>query len=205
MLCNDNILEICELLNDKDKISLLSITRNVHKLKKEAIYTGEYLLQKIGELWYFKRFRHLIIDRSNNNCVSIIISKHVKQLTFVGKTEHHRANRGMILTGSMDGFIHLKRLPLLENVSIITFLEVHEFLDSNMCGLSFSASIPMDDELIDYCSQRNISVNVEFSFQNAKTAGIEHVTIAVYQKNKSISMVKCISEDDRMNHFSIHV
>jgi len=58
---NDIIFEICNHINDKDKIMFLSVCKHCHMLKNNLLYYNVVLIDNISRLWYFNRFTEIII------------------------------------------------------------------------------------------------------------------------------------------------
>src|SRR5579872_4905944 len=58
---NDIIITIANFLNDYHKILLLSLSKDLHKLKDKICYNDKINLAKIQLLWYYDRFINIRI------------------------------------------------------------------------------------------------------------------------------------------------
>lgn len=60
--CQDIIQEIISWLDDTDKVSFLSITKNFHQLKGLVKFTEEIEYVDIQHLWYRQQFTNIVVE-----------------------------------------------------------------------------------------------------------------------------------------------
>lgn len=77
VLIEDILLIITVYLNNEEKINFLSSSRDLHNLKNKIYYEDIINVKNIYELWYFDRFKNIIIDN-----LEYKLPKSLNQLTF---------------------------------------------------------------------------------------------------------------------------
>lgn len=77
---NDIIIYICNYLNDKDKISFLSINRHMNLIKNKVFYHEMVCINKIQGLWYINQIKNVVIKENVN--LSKYIIPNITNLTF---------------------------------------------------------------------------------------------------------------------------
>jgi len=58
------VLYICNFIDDKTKVPLLSITTRTHRSKKKIFYDEQILITLIKHLWYFDRFINVVVSKT---------------------------------------------------------------------------------------------------------------------------------------------
>lgn len=135
-LVDSVIVEICEHLDDHDKLNYLSTNTYYDKIKNLTLFSKEVKLRDIVNLWYFDRFIRIRLEIYSND-----LSLLPRNAQFRGMTD--------------DGFALIPK-----NASIIvTYIkdhelyEIHKALSRNIYYTKFQSSV--DKIILRNCSGKS--------------------------------------------------